>query len=282
MNARLRRGNQCLVGAHVAASTDGPPASARPLLVALPGGIPNVAFHARPLAAPVRTRSDVGPDAQPDIQALVMRAQRGDQGAFTELFRLHRLGVARIAYRMLGPSGDLEDVIQDVFLQVYRSLPDFRGESKFSTWLHRVTVNVVLMTRRRAHSRPVLPLDEGAEQAAEDSLPDHEVARARQLVAFRKLLDRLSEKKRAVFLLHEVEGLAPVAIANLLDCPVLTVRTRLFYARRELVEMMQDEPSLAALLSDSRGDCPPSRKEEADDDSADPSAGPRRKAPEAT
>lgn len=184
---------------------------------------------------------------QPD--ELVRRAQRGDAAAFAELFRRHRDAVVRIAFRMLGPDADLEDVVQEVFLQVFRSLPDFRGQAKFSTWLHRVTVNVVLMIRRRARSRPVLTPDEtGKHEPSETRLPDQELLREQRLAAFRRLLDRLSDKKRTVFVLHELEGMAPAQIAEIVDCPVLTVRTRLFYARRELAQLMRSEPCLAQLI----------------------------------
>lgn len=184
---------------------------------------------------------------QPD--ELVERAQRGDTEAFTELFRRHRDGVARLAYRMIGREADIEDVVQEVFLQVFRSLPSFRGQAKFSTWLHRITVNVVLMIRRRARSRPVLTPDEhGRHEPEAKRRPDQEVVKAQRIAAFRRLLDRLSEKKRTVFVLHELEGMAPARIAEVVDCPVLTVRTRLFYARRELAQMMRSEPCLAQLL----------------------------------
>jgi RNA polymerase sigma-70 factor (ECF subfamily) len=181
----------------------------------------------------------------------VTRAQGGEPAAFVELFRAHRKTVAGIVTRMMGRRGDVEDVVQEVFLQVYRSLPDFRGQAKFSTWLHRVTVNVVLMVQRRAKSRPrYVPEDAARPPVDHHGLPDGEVARARRLDAFRRLLDRLSEKKRTVFVLHELEGLPPAEIAELVGCPVLTVRTRLFYARRELAQWMRSEPSLAAVLDD--------------------------------
>ena len=186
-----------------------------------------------------------------EVDGLVRRAQQGDTTAFAELFRQHRSTVARIAFRMLGPGADLEDVVQEVFFQVFRSLPDFRGQSKFSTWLHRVAVNVVLMVRRRARSRPVLLGEETARQEpSADLQPDQELMRARRLGAFRKLLDGLSEKKRTVFVLHEIEGMSPSEIAEVVGCPVLTVRTRLFYARRDLVQMMRSEPDLAAHVGE--------------------------------
>src|SRR5512139_191825 len=194
-----------------------------------------------------------------EADELVERAKGGDRAAFRELFRRHRNDVARLAYRMLGARGgskgvvggaDLEDIVQEVFLQVHRSLNDFRGQSKFSTWLHRVTVNVVLMSRRAARSRPVFAAEISDNEPDHGCSPDEEASRARRVEAFRRVLDRLPEKKRTVFVLHEIEGLPPAEIAAIVDAPVLTVRTRLFYARRELCDLMKDEPSLAQLADE--------------------------------
>ena len=180
-----------------------------------------------------------------ELSELIERCKAGDGVAFREVFRNHRADVARLALRMTSRPGDLEDLVQEVFLQVYRSIKDFRGQSRFSTWLYRVTVNVVLMQRRAAKSRPVLqemPDDAFGKDARE--LPDDQVARSRRVAAFYRLLDRLSDKKRAVFVLHELEGLSPVEVAKVVAAPVLTVRTRLFYARRELLGMLREEPDL--------------------------------------
>jgi RNA polymerase sigma-70 factor (ECF subfamily) len=183
-----------------------------------------------------------------ELSELIERCKAGDGLAFREVFRCHRADVARLVQRMTGRPADLEDIVQEVFLQVYRSIKDFRGQSRFSTWLYRVTVNVVLMQRRAAKSRPVL------HEAADDAfgadvhdLPDDQVARARRVSAFYRLLDRLSDKKRAVFVLHELEGLSPSEIAKIVSAPVLTVRTRLFYARRELLALLRDEPALEVV-----------------------------------
>src|SRR5580692_9535384 len=108
-----------------------------------------------------------------DVDEVVRRAQRGDPAAFTELFRRHRGDVSRLVFRMLGPTPDAEDVVQEVFLQVHRSLGEFRGQAKFTTWLHRVTVNVVLMVRRAARSRPVFAGEPVADQEPDKGLlPD--------------------------------------------------------------------------------------------------------------
>ncbi|MCK6591705.1 MAG: RNA polymerase sigma factor [Polyangiaceae bacterium] len=187
-----------------------------------------------------------------ELDALVKASQQGDRAAFTELFRRHRGDVARLVYRMLGPSPDAEDVVQEVFLQVHKSLGEFRGQAKFTTWLHRVTVNVVLMTRRAAKSRPALSGESEASdhEPAREPLPDEDAVRSQRIAAFRRLLERLAEKKRTVFILHEIEGRSPTEIAEIVDAPVLTVRTRLFYARRELDAMMRDEPALAQLADE--------------------------------
>ena len=191
-----------------------------------------------------------------DPNDVLERAKNGDREAFRELFRRHRADVARLAFRMLGNQTDLEDVVQEVFLQVHRSLADFRGQSKFTTWLHRVTVNVVLMNRRAARSRPVFAVEALEDDDLEGGRrPDEEASRNERMAAFRRVLERLPEKKRTVFVLHEIEGLLPAEISEIVDAPVLTVRTRLFYARRELCELMQAEPSLihlAKTLSEDR------------------------------
>jgi RNA polymerase sigma-70 factor (ECF subfamily) len=184
-----------------------------------------------------------------DEEGLISKASTGDTASFRTLYLRHRGDVARLVYRMLGARSDLDDVVQEVFFQVYRSLKDFRGQSKFSTWLHRVTVNVVLMHRRAQRSRPTYAEETPQELTPdhESVLPDEDAERRERMRAFSRLLARLAEKKRVVFVLHELEGIAPAEIAEMVGAPVLTVRTRLFYARRELEAMLSDEPSLASL-----------------------------------
>lgn len=186
-----------------------------------------------------------------ETMELVRRAQEGERAAFSELFLRHRGDVARLVFRMLGPTADAEDVVQEVFFQVHRSLGEFRGQAKFSTWLHRITVNVVLMVRRAAKCRPVFaPEPEREREADPRLLPDEEAARLQRIGAFRRLLDQLAEKKRTVFILHELEGLAAAEIASILGVPAFTVRTRLFYARRELLGLLRKEPALAHAIDE--------------------------------
>jgi RNA polymerase sigma-70 factor (ECF subfamily) len=185
-------------------------------------------------------------------RALIERALGGDAGAFREIFVQHRGDVARLVYRMLGPSPDVDDVVQDVFLHVYRSLGSFRGEARFSTWLYRLTVNVTRMHLRRARSRPRfsdVEVPELPDEDVRDDGPDAQVERADRVRTLYRLLEGLSDKKREVLVLHDFEGVAAKDIADLLSVPVLTVRTRLFYARKELYAAMAGEPSLAGVLA---------------------------------
>jgi RNA polymerase sigma-70 factor (ECF subfamily) len=212
-----------------------------------------------------RSNGAAGRSSLATSEELVERCRAGDSSAFRELFRSHRAEVTRLTHRMLGRTADLEDIVQEVFLQVHRSIKDFKGQARFSTWLYRVTVNVILMHRRSARSRPVFSeAPEGHAPTDVHALPDDQVTRLRRVRAFYALLDRISEKKRTVFLLHELEGIAPTEIAKIVGAPVLTVRTRLFYARRELAVLLRDDPTLASIAEELGGaladDCPPERE----------------------
>src|SRR5205823_125796 len=133
-----------------------------------------------------------------DEEQLIALAAAGDTAAFRTLYQTHRADVARLVYRMLGGNVDLEDVVQEVFFQVHRSLKDFRREAKFSTWLHRVAVNVALMQRRAARSRPVYSEEVPADVSADpnENRPDEEAAKRERVRAFARVLDRLAEKKK--------------------------------------------------------------------------------------
>lgn len=178
---------------------------------------------------------------------LVEQASRGSGRAFHTLFVKHRSSVLRLVMRMLHGSPDVEDVVQDVFVHVHRSLKGFRGDSKFSTWLYRLTVNVVKMHLRSQKSRPrldgsVMPVDE----TSSDVQPDEAVDQQRRVTILNRCVARISDKKREVWILHDLEGVAAKDIAEVLEIPILTVRTRLFYARKELHDMLREEGGLEA------------------------------------
>lgn len=193
------------------------------------------------------------------LDPLIARAQAGDEAAFRELFIAHRETVARIVHRYMGPSSEVEDVVQDVFVHVYRSIAKFRGDSKFTTWLYRLTANVTKMHLRKKRSRPRtvdVPVPDRQPEDAPVETPDLAIARQRRIDALYRLVDRLSEKKREVLVLHDFEGLSAKDIADRVDAPVLTVRTRLFYARKELYAALAEEPALEQLVEQLMPDLP--------------------------
>ncbi len=184
------------------------------------------------------------------LDPLVERAKSGEKAAFRELFELHREMVARVVYRMLGPSPEVEDVVQDVFVNVFRSLHTFRGDSKFTTWLYRLATNVTKMHLRKKRSRPrfVDVPDDRPVERVESRTPRDEAEQRERITAIYRLLDQLSEKKREVIVLHDFEGISAKEISERVGAPVLTVRTRLFYARKELYAALENEPVLSNLV----------------------------------
>jgi RNA polymerase sigma-70 factor (ECF subfamily) len=180
---------------------------------------------------------------------LVARCKAGEPAAFRQLFRDHRASVTRLVHRMTGGSPDIEDLVQEVFVQVHKSLGSFRREARLGTWIYRIAVNVVLMHRRALRSRPSTVQASPDATILDEDQPDEQLARRRRIAALYRLLDRMSEKKRTVYVLHEIEGLSPAEIAKIVGAPVLTVRTRLFYARRTLHAELLQEPALATLAA---------------------------------
>jgi RNA polymerase sigma-70 factor, ECF subfamily len=184
-----------------------------------------------------------------DSEDLVARCREGDRRAFAELFRDHCGSVTQLIHRMTGGSSELEDLVQEVFVQVHKSLGSFRNQSRLSTWIYRIAVNVVLMHRRARRSRPLSiapPREPSVDEAA--APPDEQLARRRRIEAFYRVLERVAEKKRTVYVLHELQGLSPAEISGIVSAPVLTVRTRLFYARREVLTLLAAEPTLAGVM----------------------------------
>jgi RNA polymerase sigma-70 factor (ECF subfamily) len=184
---------------------------------------------------------------------IIRKAQEGDEAAFHALFVRHRTDVARTVQRVMGASPDVDDVVQDVFVHVFRSLSSFRGESKFSTWLYRLTVNVTRMHLRRGRSRPQIAdvaVPELATDPAPTDSPETRAECSERLAALYALLDGIGEKKRTVLVLHDLEGRPAREIGELVGAPTLTVRTRLFYARKELYAAIAADPKLRGLLAE--------------------------------
>lgn len=187
---------------------------------------------------------------------LLDRCRAGDADAFREIYGQHKVTVYRVVSRMISIPADQEEVMQDVFLQVFRSLRSFRGSARLSTWIHRIAVNVILQHIRRKKSRIQLHFDthenlEKSPVAAPFSLessPENHLESMERRQAVERSLSGLSAKKRVALVLHDFEGLQAKEISEIVGAPILTVRTRVFYARREFYSRLADEPAFADVV----------------------------------
>jgi RNA polymerase sigma-70 factor (ECF subfamily) len=195
-----------------------------------------------------------GPPAREDDDALLVeKARKGDLDAFGQLYEKHRDRVYRVAYRYVHNRADALDLAQDVFVRAYESLPRFKGESKFTTWLMRIATNTCIDHRRSASVRQAAELEEnwitGDQRVPGSQQPTHPsrgLEREEMRAALDAALDQLSDEHRAVFVLHLLEGMPYKEIAQVLDCPIGTVMSRLHYARKRLQGLLswieRDEP----------------------------------------
>ena len=179
----------------------------------------------------------------------IERAKQGDGEAFKILYDLHRRRVYSLCLRMTGNTASAEDLTQEAFLQLFRKIATFRGESAFSTWLHRMSVNVVLMQLRRKNL-PIVPLDEATEGDEETSVrkepgaPDERLTGAVDRLQLQRAVDELPPGYRTIFVLHDVEGYEHNEIAQIVGCSIGNSKSQLHKARlkmRELLRMSRAE-----------------------------------------
>jgi RNA polymerase sigma-70 factor (ECF subfamily) len=186
------------------------------------------------------------PVALTEAEAIPL-AQAGNAAAFEFLYQLHGRRVYALCLRMVGNPADAEDLMQEAFLQLFRKIGTFRGESAFSTWLHRMTVNVVLM-RLRKKSLPTDSLEETLEPDAENSAPKRDVGApdlrltgAVDRVNLERCIEMLPPGYRTVFVLHDVQGYEHNEIAGIMGCSVGNSKSQLHKARTRLRELLQEE-----------------------------------------
>jgi len=185
-------------------------------------------------------------ERQNEAQA-IERAQAGDPEVFEDLYRQHNRRVYALCLRMVKDTTEAEDLTQEAFLLVFRKLHTFRGESAFSTWLHRLTVNLVLM-RLRKKSLPVVsieaPSDPDDETTVPSSLelgaPDLVLEGAIDRIILQRCIAHLPVGFRKVFVLHDIRGYRHREIANLLGHSVGASKSQLHKARRRLRESLQE------------------------------------------
>ena len=192
----------------------------------------------------VSAMSKPAPDSQArETQArLVACAKNGDQQAFATLFDTHKSKVYSLCLLMTGNPTEAEDLTQDAFIQVFRKLATFRGDSAFSTWLYRIAVNTVLMNRRRRKPRQISldePIEVGSSSVPRDfGRPDLELSGAVDRIALLRAINELPEGCRRIFVLHEVEGYQHHEIAGLLNCSAGNSKSQLHKARMKLRELL--------------------------------------------
>lgn len=174
---------------------------------------------------------------------LIRRCIAGERAAQEEFYRGNNRMVAANLYRVLGDRTDLDDLVQEVFVIAFRGLPKFRQEARLSTWLYRICVNVALGKIRNKVRRPppILKADPVADDTrVSPESPETLLNREENKARVYRLLDQIAPKKRMVLYLHEIQGHDLKEIAYLVDANPVTVRTRLFYARKEFYKLLAE------------------------------------------
>ena len=185
-----------------------------------------------------------------DEARLVSRARTGDVEALGDLFVYHVGSVRRLLVSVIGPGAELDDLAQDIFLQVYRSLGHFRGDSGFATWLHRLTINTAIshIRKKKRNMTPIEPsLANSFGGVSKDSPHDSQVVKemVRRLYA---ILDTISPKRRAAFVLFEIEGVNLVELAKILGVSRAAAKSRVWFARKEIRKKAAEDDYLRPLL----------------------------------
>ena len=187
-------------------------------------------------------------------QQLVERAQRGDKQAFGLLVEKYQRKLARLLSRFIRDPAEVEDVTQEAFVKAYRALPSFRGDSAFYTWLYRIGINTaknyLVAQGRRAPTTTALDNEEvesseDGEGLWEVNTPENELMSKQIVQTVNSTLQSLPDELRRAITLREIEGLSYEEIANIMDCPIGTVRSRIFRAREVIAEKLKPmlEPS---------------------------------------
>jgi RNA polymerase sigma-70 factor (ECF subfamily) len=182
-----------------------------------------------------------------DDSAAVEAARLGNRAAFEWLVRRHQRRALSVALGVLRNKEDARDACQEAFLRVFRSIESFDGESRFSTWLHRIVVNICIDRLRARTSAGLVALDDFEGVIAGDDNPARRIENMQLGGLIDAALGRLKPKHRTALLLREVQGLSYQEIANAMGTSIGTVMSRLFHARKNMQALLIDEePALAA------------------------------------
>jgi RNA polymerase sigma-70 factor, ECF subfamily len=179
-------------------------------------------------------------DPQPieENPELLNRCLSNDPEAYNEFFSLYNRKIFNTAFRILGEESSAEDALQETLLNVYRGMSSFRGDSKVSTWISRITINVCLGILRKTKNRQYIELEEDfTDDLAADPTPFVDPAAHASMEELKSLVqevfDRMTGKQEIVVRLHDMEGHTIQEIAEIIGCPAGTIKSRLFYGRQE-------------------------------------------------
>jgi RNA polymerase sigma-70 factor (ECF subfamily) len=181
-------------------------------------------------------------------QALVERVQRGDKRAFELLVSKYQRKIFRLLSRLIRDSAEIEDVAQEAFIKAYRALPNFRGESAFYTWLYRIAINTaknhLVAQGRRAPTSTETEVEDAenfddADQLRDVNTPDSMLQSRQVGEAVNRAIEKLPEDLRTAIVLRELEGLSYEEIAESMNCPIGTVRSRIFRAREAIASELR-------------------------------------------
>jgi len=181
-------------------------------------------------------------------QQLVERAQGGDKQAFDLLVSKYQRKLGRLLSRFIRDPGEVEDVAQEAFIKAYRALPSFRGDSAFYTWLYRIGINTaknyLVAMGRRAPTTTEFDADEAesfedGEQLRDINTPESVLASKEIAATVQKAMEDLPDELRTAIELREIEGLSYEEIASIMNCPIGTVRSRIFRAREAIAARLR-------------------------------------------
>lgn len=186
----------------------------------------------------------------PSDAELVDRTRAGDYSGYEELVRRYQRRIYALVYNMTGHKQDAEDMVQEVFVKAYRSLGGFKGDSSFYTWIYRIatnrTINFLKKRKRRISDVSLDDVDQAAErdpalvELRARETPIRDIALTELQKRLNAALQTLSEDHRTVVVLHDIQGLPHSEIAGIMNCSEGTVRSRLFYARKQLQRELAD------------------------------------------
>ena len=181
-------------------------------------------------------------------QQLVERVQRGDKKAFELLVSKYQRKLARLLSRFIRDPAEVEDVAQEAFIKAYRALPSFRGESAFYTWLYRIGINTaknyLVAVGRRAPTTTEFDSEdaenfEDGDQLRDVNTPENELISKQIAQTVNDTVEALPEELRTAIVLREIDGLSYEEIATVMNCPIGTVRSRIFRARETIAERLR-------------------------------------------